>query len=119
MVKKRRKILPQDLKKTNNSEGTTDDKGNKIETDSINKTAEGRDVKDEPIQSESGISEGYNNITDNEIEIKSENEESTEKQDQQDEDTIRYDYDKITCFFTFILYVKNVAFQNKCEKLHV
>lgn len=102
MVKKRRKILPQDLKKTNNSEETIDDKGDNIETDSINKTAEERDVKDEPIQNESGISEGYNNITDNEIEIKSETEESTEKQDQQDEDPIRYDYDKSIFYIQFV-----------------
>lgn len=92
MVKKRRKLLPQDLKKTNNSEGTTHDDGDKIETDSINKEAEGNNVKEEPILTESGISETDNNITNNEIEIKSENEESTEKQDQQDEDSDRYTY---------------------------
>lgn len=74
MVKKRRKLLPQDLKRMNNIK--TDDDELRNETD--DKDDEDNEVKEE-LQTENGVSE--------EIEIKSENEDSV--QDLEDDDSNR------------------------------
>lgn len=87
MVKKRRKILPQDLEKKNNSE-RTNDKEDTIKTDNLSNEEEDS-VKEEPVRNESVVGDDTN-IINIEIEIKSENEESMEKvQDQLDENMKR------------------------------
>lgn len=76
MVKKRRKILPQDIEKKHNLD-QTNEKDDTIETDNLNNEHENT-VKEE-LPNESVASEDTN-ITNNEIDIKSENEESVEKE---------------------------------------
>lgn len=88
MVKKRRKILPQDLEKKNNSEGTND-KEDKIETDKLNNIQENTIKEEEPVRNESVVLEDTNNIINNEIEIKSENGDSVEKEQDPLEENIK------------------------------
>lgn len=83
MVKKRRKMLPQDIKQKTVSEETTN-KEDRNETDKEDQESE---VKGEVIHNKSGAFEVSNNISNNEIEIKSENEDTAEKdEDMEDED---------------------------------
>lgn len=83
MVKKRRKLLPQDLQKKNNVEGTP------LENNTIDGNVEKKDDSQEncSIKKENGVTEATT-ITNNEIEIKSETEE-TEKEQNLPEDLKR------------------------------
>lgn len=78
MVKKRRKLLPQDLQKKNSlevsSDNTVENDGNKYENHDI-----------VGFKNENGVSEGTN-ISNIEIEIKSENEETEKEQDSVNDD---------------------------------
>lgn len=85
MVKKRRKLLPQDIQKKNNLELAALD--NNVIESSLNKDT---DQETAPIKNESEGAQGTNTISNNEIDIKSEDEnETTDKQQEVSEDPNR------------------------------